>query len=82
MEHMNKAKLISVLIPLTRVISLGKIWDLNLEVYSSWSYWQPSGNGASTKESELRNERKKVLITCSSLESLSNKQKLLDWLMT
>lgn len=32
MEHLTKTKLVNVLIPLNRMIGLGKIWDLNLKV--------------------------------------------------
>lgn len=55
MEHLTQAKLVNVLIPLSTTTGLGQIWDWNLEVQSSWSYWQPSGNGGSPKESEIRN---------------------------
>lgn len=52
---MPEAKLVSILMPLARIIGSGKVWNLNLEVYSPWSYWQPSGNAGSTEESGLRN---------------------------
>lgn len=54
-EHMPKAKSVNILIHLTKMIGSGKVWGLNLEVYSPWSYWQLSGNGGSTEESEIRN---------------------------
>ena len=58
-EHIPKSKLINVLMPLANMIGSGRVLDLNLEVYSSWSYWQLSGHRCSTEEPEIKKRKTK-----------------------
>lgn len=58
-ERTPKSKLINILLPLANMIDSGRVLDLNLEVYSSWSYWQLLGNRCSTEEPEIKKVRKR-----------------------